>query len=458
MAAHLRLLVLLAGIPSALVAGGLVAGGLGACVAGVLMLAAVPVAGFTRNQMELTSRGREVATTVEEVRALKASDAAAFTAIFRRTGDGHGPALPPAGTTRPPDVPVPGPAGPPAHEDALGGAGPGDALPFWLRLTQAERHALDAMAHDATFPAGAVLWEEGAPADHVLIIRTGQVKIILTRAGGERLIARRGPGDIIGERAALLVRRRSATVGALGPVHAMLVSTAAFGAFLNAHPRVLSLLEHEIYQRLTGELPARGGGREHWAGQNCSILYTDIAGFGGRHRDDEDRRTVRNVMYALLRDALEHCGLSWDACHHEDRGDGVLVIAGPETPTRALTDPLLTDLAARLRQHNRRAVPATRIQLRAALDVGPVVADDAGVTGYAIINAARLLDAPALKGALAETAADLGFITSAFVYETTVRQTPGRIDPDRYQRVTVQVKEMAAEGWMYLSNPPTGRS
>jgi len=89
--------------------------------------------------------------------------------------------------------------------------------------------------------------------------------------------------------------------------------------------------------------------------------------------------------------------------------------------------------------------------MRVALHVGPVVSDAYGVDGRAIIQAARLLDAPALRRHLAETGADLGFITSPFVYDTIIQPNPGPIDPAVYQQLKCRVKKQALNAWMYLT-------
>ena len=62
----------------------------------------------------------------------------------------------------------------------------------------------------------------------------------------------------------------------------------------------------------------------------------------------------------------------------------------------------MAELAARLRQYNRRASEVVRIQLRVALHVGPVGRDSEGLTGQAVIAAARIVDAPAIKARLAD--------------------------------------------------------
>lgn len=188
-----------------------------------------------------------------------------------------------------------------------------------------------------------------------------------------------------------------------------------------------------------------------WSGLNCSVLFCDVAGFGDPSRDDADRRVVRETTYGILLTALESSGVPASECHREDRGDGALVVVSPAVPTASLIDPLAQHLAVALRLHNHRASAAVRIRLRVALHVGPITPDAEGLGGQVIIRTARLLEAPALKTALADRGADLGFIVSPFVYDAFVSHLHGVMDPRAFERVTVQVKETTTEAWMYLT-------
>ncbi|NEA29526.1 hypothetical protein [Actinomadura bangladeshensis] len=203
------------------------------------------------------------------------------------------------------------------------------------------------------------------------------------------------------------------------------------------------------------------GAPTRWSGLNCSVLFCDVAGFGDPSRDDEDRRVVRDVTYGILLAALEASDVPLADTYREDRGDGALVIVSPAVPTASLVDPLAGHLAVALRRHNHRASAAVRVQLRVALHVGPVTPDAEGLNGQAIIQTARLLEAPVLKAALADRGADLGFIVSPFVYDAYVAHLHGALDPAAFERVTLKVKETATEAWMYLTGtatPPARRS
>jgi len=542
--------IVVVGLSMVVIAGSVLVGGVRGVVAAVMALIAVPIAGFTYDQIALTRKGRSLATTVEEIRALKTSDEVAFTGpltallrlLFHRRPEAPTTVLEPVVTSLPAPSPCPddpatghgydeesGPSGsrsPGRPEPGLPGSGapghtqpgqthqghghsghghpaqghpgrlrsghgrPGHGLPepahlpgrgpderpgsafrptFWEALTRAEQRALEALARTVAFHRGEVICREGRPAEHVTVLISGWARVWVNEPDGSRDIAFRGPGDLVGERAVMLVRSRSAMVTAETEICAMQVRAESFLLFLADHPRVQGVLEREVYDRLT-EAPllatAQASGwavapvwsersawpeAPSWSGGNCSILLTDIAGFGGHDRDDDDRLIVRETMYGMLQDAFSGSGLRQSDYYQEDRGDGALIVVPPDTPTRSVVDPMLARLAAGLRRHNRRASAATRIQLRAALHVGPVTRDARGVSGASIIQAARLLEAPVLKDRLAETTADLGFIASTFVYETVIQQGPGYVDPACYLPIEIRVKESALTAWMYLA-------
>ncbi|TDC76956.1 cyclic nucleotide-binding domain-containing protein [Actinomadura sp. 7K507] len=358
-----------------------------------------------------------------------------------------------AGTLREPSgpAPPPGPAPPvPAATRAVEPL-PGrsyDGATFWGTLTPGEQQALLAAAHRHVFRKEDVLCREGGPAGEVIVILSGWTRVWVEEGPEQRIIAFRGAGELVGERAALMVKDRSATVTAEGDVHALRVGARDFAAFLNGNPRVRAVLERLVYRRQV-ERPARDALPE-WSGGNCTVLITDITGFSAPSRTDADRRYVLDAMYRLLDEAFAASGLVLADFYQEDRGDGALIVIPPTTPTEAVIDPMLAHLAAALRRHNRRAADATRMRLRAALHVGPVQRGPKGVSGISIITARRMVDAPAVKKQVAETGADLAFVTSDFVFDTVITSAPGFVDPGRYARVRVRVKETSLSAWLTL--------
>jgi hypothetical protein len=340
---------------------------------------------------------------------------------------------------------------------------------FFKSLAPAESEAFTAVAVEQSFPRGSRLMSEGDQANYVMVIISGWTRITVQDSGGERVVAERGPGQLVGERAALRLNVRSATVTALDEVTVLVMRTVDFASFINAHPRVLDVVENQIYDRLI-ENPdgyAQGGWpvmQSHTGanralqvhlqpqalkGENCTVLLTDVAGFGALHRTDYDRRIIRREGLKMMEESL---GPLWEACISQDRGDGLLIVAPAHIPTVRIIERMNRELPDKLRLHNRTYGESARFNLRIAAHVGPVVGDPLGVTGETIIRAARLVDAPVLKETMAETGTGLGIIVSEFVYEIAIGYAGDFVDAAEYKRLAVSNKEFRGSAWVRLVN------
>jgi hypothetical protein len=110
-----------------------------------------------------------------------------------------------------------------------------------------------------------------------------------------------------------------------------------------------------------------------------------------------------------------------------------------------------------LLQHNDNAHRSEeRIRLRMALHAGEIKHDAKGVSGPSIIRTFRLIEAPALKAALAQSPGVLAFIVSDWFFDEVV-QNSSIDDPSRYQRTTVKVKETTTRAWICLPDHPYQR-
>ena len=329
---------------------------------------------------------------------------------------------------------------------------------FWDSLTAEQKQVFRAKAIKRVFAAGARLMQEGEHGDHVAVIVSGVTEIVVGDDADERVVAVRGPGQLIGERAALEVNPRSATVVARQTVVALVMRTADFAAFVSTYPAVLKTVEKQIFTRL------REGGAD-WegglaldqvaprpplltlTGQNCTVVRTDVVAFGAEERDAEAHKIIRREILAMTRLTL---GPMWDICRWEDRGDGLLVIMPPDVPTAQVIERFASVLPPQLRRHNRTYGAPSRIQLRVAVEVGPIEDDESGVSGRSLVGVSRLLDAPAFKQAVADREAVLGVVVSPFVYETHIQPRAGALDPADFAEIPVLVKETSRSAWMQL--------
>lgn len=358
-------------------------------------------------------------------------------------------------------------------QSGLSDTGP-SSLSFWEQLDSVEQEAFLSIAHPVKSGIGDRLMQEGEPADFVIVILQGHTKICVDENGWERVLTERGPGDLVGE-GGMQREVRSASVIAVEPVRGLMATTDDFRDYVNSCPRVLDIVTGHLNDRITegpavdreqyrpavlsavNEIPrpATGWSRAPvpaqvhlppLSGQNCTILLTDVIAFGSSARNDEDRRAIREALFGMTRMMLQ--GIP--DVRSEDRGDGLLTVVPPDIPTANVMERLVEQLLPTLTRNNSVVRDSARFQLRAAISVGPVTSDIMGVSGEAIIIAARLVDAPIFKEAIAETAADLGVIVSSFVYETVIRHNRSLAD---YYPVQVTVKGFSNPAWVRLFSP-----
>ncbi|MFD7428338.1 Crp/Fnr family transcriptional regulator [Streptomyces sp. NPDC059814] len=128
----------------------------------------------------------------------------------------------------------------------------GNDLAFARALTAHEHENVMALGNRKAYAADAHLLSEGDRSGHVMIILQGWVTVsVATDRGATRLIlGLRGPGELLGEMAALDSHPRSATVRALGPIVAQVIPGDAFRRFLAQHPRVSGLVIRQLTFRL----------------------------------------------------------------------------------------------------------------------------------------------------------------------------------------------------------------
>jgi hypothetical protein len=189
-------------------------------------------------------------------------------------------------------------------------------------------------------------------------------------------------------------------------------------------------------------------------GQLCAMFGVDIVGFTRPDRDDDIRRYLHEELYIVLRKAFDACGLPWDSCCWEDRGDGALVVIPAAVGYRGLVDRLPRLLRDLVRRQNHVCRTAAHLQLRAAAHLGPVEHDGHGFVSSDVNFLFRMLEAGPLRRALAASGAEVGMIVSDDLHRILVGRGPRQLGPDEYQLVRFQVKRARFRAWSYL---PDGR-
>lgn len=134
---------------------------------------------------------------------------------------------------------------------------------FWFRLGSAERAVIERNSTRRAYDPGAFLCRQGDHSRHVLVVRSGTVRVLAaTSDGREVMIAVRTTGDILGELAALDAGPRSATLQAVDRVEVLALSGARFASLCQTEPRLAWALLGVVAGRLrdTGRQWAEFGG------------------------------------------------------------------------------------------------------------------------------------------------------------------------------------------------------
>jgi CRP-like cAMP-binding protein len=87
------------------------------------------------------------------------------------------------------------------------------------------------------YPASAVVFAQGDPADSVVYLRAGGIRLsVVSRAGREAVVAMLGPGDFVGESALAGERVRIATATAVVPTTALVIEKRKMLHLLHTEP------------------------------------------------------------------------------------------------------------------------------------------------------------------------------------------------------------------------------
>lgn len=133
------------------------------------------------------------------------------------------------------------------------------AGPFLAALSDEDARDLRALGRVRRYDSGDTLFHQGDEAGGVSVLLEGCVKITSRAPSGKEVIlAFRGPGDIVGEVAAIAGSARSSAVRAVEPVETLAVDAREFRQFLQTHARASMNLVLMLIDRLQTADSARG--------------------------------------------------------------------------------------------------------------------------------------------------------------------------------------------------------
>ena len=126
-----------------------------------------------------------------------------------------------------------------------------EAGSFLASLAPPDRIELQHRGRRRRWRKGAALWVQGEPSLWIAVLLSGAVKVSwLADDGKEALLAIQGPGMLVGELEVADGRERLATVSALEPAEALILSCAGFSDFLQRHDGAVGPFTQALCTRL----------------------------------------------------------------------------------------------------------------------------------------------------------------------------------------------------------------
>jgi CRP-like cAMP-binding protein len=124
-------------------------------------------------------------------------------------------------------------------------------IPAFARLPMPARQALAAHLAEQSYPAFALVLDEGEPADRLFLIEEGEVEVSIRTPEGRAPLSRLGEGEMFGEIGLLLAsRRRTARVTATRPLVTSTLRGLHLNEVLDQYPEAREILVEAADQAL----------------------------------------------------------------------------------------------------------------------------------------------------------------------------------------------------------------
>jgi CRP/FNR family cyclic AMP-dependent transcriptional regulator len=137
------------------------------------------------------------------------------------------------------------------HPTAMDIAGLRKRSVIFAALSDEEAASLMQMARKINHPARHVVFQEGEPGDHLLVVMQGRVKVsLISPDGKEAILSILEPGDVFGEMALLDGEPRSASVTTMENCVFLVLWRRDFLPFLERNPQVALKLLAALSKRL----------------------------------------------------------------------------------------------------------------------------------------------------------------------------------------------------------------
>lgn len=123
-------------------------------------------------------------------------------------------------------------------------------VPLFTELSPGDLKQVAAIAQEATFSDGTAIVHQGEEGDVMFIVLSGEVRVVSTQGQKEIELARRKPGEYVGEMALISREPRIASLIAVGNVRTLCIDQPSFESLLRDRPDVSLVVIQVLCKRL----------------------------------------------------------------------------------------------------------------------------------------------------------------------------------------------------------------
>jgi HEAT repeat protein len=131
-------------------------------------------------------------------------------------------------------------------------------VPLFATLSPTDLKQVAAIASEETFPDGEVIAHRGEQGDAMFVIVSGEVRVCIEDNGVETELARRRPGEYVGELSIINREPRNATLIAQGDVRALCIDQKTFEGLIRERPEVSLFIIQVLSKRLKEMMDKKG--------------------------------------------------------------------------------------------------------------------------------------------------------------------------------------------------------
>jgi hypothetical protein len=131
-------------------------------------------------------------------------------------------------------------------------------IPLFQELSTADLRRLADLAEERSFADGEVISSEGEVGDELHLVLAGTVDVTRGGTGSASTVARRGPGEVVGEMSIITRKPRVASLIAEGDVRTIRIGRQEFESMIRERPDVSLAMMRVLAERLGAETRAPG--------------------------------------------------------------------------------------------------------------------------------------------------------------------------------------------------------